>query len=171
MKKLTIMLALVMGLTILAGCAEQMSVDTQPTIPEMTTAPTEAPTQVTEQEPLTDMDPMGLVGQWQRTHTEMEGDKVPNNQATIVISGADAGSLVFTFTDKESSNFDANEKPLQIIAGELYAGCGNDVWYAETAGSNTYAVTMLDDNTLLLQLTFDFDGQPMVSTQWFARNL
>ena len=195
MKNLAIILAFAMLLTILSGCGEQKLEQTdvstvaatEATVPETTEAqtevvteiptempteaPTETPTEVEEGEPMTDIDPMGLAGTWQRTHTEVEGYKSPNTNATITIAGPDSGSLTFTFNDQETANFNTKEKTLVIEAGQLFADCGNDIWYAKAADNkNTYEVTLLDDNTLLLQLTFDFDGQPMVSTQWFARS-
>lgn len=189
MKTITILLAMAMLLTILAGCGEQSSkqtdtptaATTQATAPATTQTPTETPTEAPteeptvapteEGEPLTDIDPMGLVGTWKRTYTEVEGDRNENTKASITIAGADSGSLTLSFTDTESPSLSTNGQPLEILAGQLYSDCSNDIWYAQAAdGSNTYAVTLLDDNTLLLQLTFDFDGMPMVSTQWFARS-
>lgn len=186
MKKIALILTAALLLTMLAACGEQAPAKTdtptttQPaTTPETTEAPTQAPTEAptqapteaTEVEPMTDIDPMGLVGTWKRTHAEIEGDKTKNTKGTITVAGPDAGSLIFTFKDQESSNFNAKEKALTVEAGALYDDCGNDIWYAKAeSGSNTYEMTLLDDNTLLLQLFFDFDGQPMVSTQWFARS-
>lgn len=189
MKKLALLLTAALLLSLLAACGEQAPAQTDAppvttqaaTTPETTAEPTQAPTvapteaptvaPTEEGEPMTDIDPMGLVGDWKRTHAEVEGDKTKNTKGTITIAGPDAGSLIFTFKDKESSNFNAKEKALELEAGELYEDCGNDIWYAKArSGKNTYEVTLLDDNTLLLQLTFDFDGQPMVSTQWFARS-
>lgn len=182
MKKIALILAVTLALSLFAGCSAQESVQTDPatvpadTTPETTAAPTETPTEApteapTEQEPMSDIDPMGLVGDWKRTHAEVEGDKSPNTKGSLTIAGADSGSLTLTFKDKETSNFNIKEKALEIKAGQLFDGCGNDIWYAEaTSGKNTYALTMLDDDTILLQLIFDFDGQPMVSTQWFTRS-
>ena len=183
MKKIALLLAATLLLILLAACGVQTPAEADiptattqaSTTPETSTVPTEisteAPTEVTEKEPMTDIDPIGLVGTWQRTHAEVEGDKSQNTKGAITIAGPDSGSLTFTFKDQESSNFNAEEKYLEIEAGQLFADCGNDIWYAKTTdGKNIYALTMLDDNTLLLQLTFDFDGQPMVSTQWFARS-
>ena len=188
MKKIALLMAAALLLTLLAACSEQAPAQTDApattqaaTAPETTAEPTQAPTiapteaptvaPTEEGEPMIDIDPMGLVGQWTRTHAEVEGDKTANTKGSITIAGADSGSLTFTFQDKESSNFNAKEKSLELEAGALYEDCGNDMWYATAkSGQNTYQVTLLDDSTLLLQLTFDFDGMPMVSTQWFARN-
>ena len=178
MKKIALILVVALALTLFAGCGTQtpaqndaptLSADTTP---ETTAAPTEVPTVApTEQEPMSDIDPMSLVGEWKRTHAEVEGNKNPNTQGSLTIAGADSGSLTITFKDKETPNFDTKNAALEIKAGQLFADCGNDIWYAEaTSGKNTYALTMLDDDTILLQLTFDFDGQPMVSTQWFTRS-
>ncbi len=188
MKTITILLAMAMLLTILAGCGEQSSkqtdtptaATTQATAPATTQTPTETPTEAPteeptvapteEGEPLTDIDPMGLVGTWKRTYTEVEGDRNENTKASITIAGADSGSLTLSFTDQESPDFSAKNKSLEILAGELYSDCENDIWYAKAvSGKNTYEMTLLDDNTLVLLLTFDFDGYPMVSAQWFAR--
>ena len=133
-----------------------------------TTIATEAATEATQADVENAIDPMGLVGNWQRTHAEAEGDKAPNINGTLII--AEVGeALVVTFRDGDTPNFDAADVMLEIKRGALYADCGNDTWYAEaTFGTNTYSMTLLEDHSLLFQLTFDFDGQPMVSTQWFA---
>ena len=179
MKKLTILFVLAITLFMLAGCGdtapvptvEPTAVPTETPTQASTEAPTEIPVEVTEEITQPEIPAMDLVGVWQRTHTEAEGDRMQNNNATVTISGTDADSLAFSFEDWETPNFNAEEAALQICQGQLFTDCGNDTWYAEAAsGSYSYCVTILEDNTLLLQLTFDFDGQPMVSTQWFARS-
>ena len=155
MKKIALILAAALALTLFAGCNAQEAVQTDPatipadTTPETTAAPTEPPTETptempteapteapTEQEPMTDIDPMGLVGDWKRTHAEVEGDKNPNTKGSLTIAGADSGSLTLTFKDKETPNFDTKTAALEIKAGQLFDDCGNDIFKITRFTSN-----------------------------------
>lgn len=186
MKKIALFLTLGLLLSLTAGCSllkpmpatpdPAPSVTTTPeTTAETTEVPTEAPTQAPTEAPTTvpsGPQPMDLVGSWQRTHTEVEGDRNKNTKATITVSGDSETSLTITYKDKEFSDSNFKNKSLTIQEGELYTGCGNDLWYADVSstGKESYSLTLLEDGTLMLQCTFDFDGMPMVSTQWFARS-
>lgn len=143
--------------------------ETAPT--QETTAPTQAPTEETGAA-VTGTQPMALVGSWQRTHSEVEGDRNKNTKATITITGDTEQSLVITYKDKEFPDDNFKNKALTCKQGALYPDCGNDQWFADVAstGSYSYSLTLLPDGALLLQCGFDFDGQTMVSYQWFARS-
>ena len=60
-----------------------------------------------------------------------------------------------------------------VSPGELYADCGNNQWMAEVYTTQDerihYAVTLLDDGTLLMQYRWEMDGMPMVSYGWFKK--
>lgn len=170
MRKLAFLFALCMLLTLCAGCIRM-----PPAAPEDTTEPAD-PAETTEPadpvettEPADDgPQPAALVGSWQRTHTEVEGDRNENTKATLTITG---GDMTVTYQDAEFPNGNFTEKALTVKEGELYYGCENSSWFAEVAptGKEAYCLTLLDDDTLLLQCYFEVDGYPMVSYQWFAR--
>lgn len=144
---------------------EQTPAATDPDPTEATEAPTEVTAPAGPQ-------PMDLAGTWKRTHTEVEGDRNENTKATITITGASEDSLVITYKDAEFPDDNFKSKALTIEAGELYPDCGNDVWVARVAstGKYSYTMTLLEDGTLLVQCSFEFDGMPMVSYQWFVRS-
>ena len=58
-------------------------------------------------------------------------------------------------------------------SGELYSGCGNDQWFATVYQTSEdpigHAVTLLADDTLLMQHSWEMDGMPMVSHGWYQR--
>lgn len=189
MKKIPLILAICLLLGLCTGCeiglpfatsagtsAPTVSTEsaqeatTAPT--EVTTAPTEATTEATTEPVAAGPQPMDLVGTWQRTHTEVEGDKNKNTKATITVSGDTPDALIITYKDKEFSGSNFKEKKLIVENGELYSDCGNDRWVArvDIGGKYSYWLTVSEDGTLIMQVGFEVDGMPMVSTQWFARS-
>lgn len=108
MKNLTVILTLAMLLTILAGCGEQAPAKTdaptapettQSAPPETTEAPTEEFTEAPTEPPVTAIDPMALVGQWERTLIEVEGYMEENTDAVITIEGDSPEALFISYTD------------------------------------------------------------------------
>ena len=181
MKKLALLLAVCLLLTVFAGCDGAQTpagteATTEPstaaTTQATTEATTEATTQATTQPVIAGPQVMDLVGNWQRTHTEVEGDRNQNTNATITITGVGEDGLTVTYQDTEFPNDNFSDKALTIKEGEIYSDCGNAVWFADVAstGKYSYSLTLLEDGTLLLQTGFDYDGLPMVSYQWFARS-
>ena len=175
MKKLVLLLTLCLAFSCLAACQQNpMPVTTEATTEaateDTTEVTTEATTIATTQSLLTGPQFLDLVGTWQRTHTEVEGDRNPNKNATITITGEE--NLVITYTDLEFPDSNFTQKALTFQEGTLYTECGNDNWYAQVdpVGVYRYRLTLLDDGALLLQCRFDFDGHPMVSYQWFVRS-
>lgn len=170
MKKLIVMLIVCL---MLAACEKAPAAPTQATAAptQATTAPTQAPTEATEPT-VAGVQPMELVGSWQRTYSEVEGDRNKNTKATVTIAGDTEESLVITYKDKEFPDDNFKNKAITCKQGALYPDCGNDDWYADVAatGKYSYSLTLLPDGSLLLQCGFDYDGQPMVSYQWFARS-
>lgn len=174
MRKTDLFLVIIMLLTLCACHAAPPSVIADTTTVAPTETPTAAPTQVTQApiEPSAPaLQPMDLVGSWQRVYSEIEGDRVDNTNATITIAGDAEDRLTITYHDKEFPDTDFREKALRIRPSELYTDCGND-WVADVAdtGKDAYSLTLLEDGTLVLQCGFDYDGQPMVSYQWFAHD-
>lgn len=197
MKKIALILAVCLLLSVFAACtgaknpgqtpesqpssSQNGTTNNTPDTPEDTGNDTpdtpdntgsETPDNTTDETPVTGPQPAQLAGTWQRTHTEVEGDRSKNTKATITITGDTADSLVITYKDKEFPDDNFKDKKLTVKEGELYADCGNDSWYAEVAstGKYGYCLTLLPDGGLLLQCSFEFDGYPMVSYQWFAKS-
>lgn len=122
--------------------------------------------------------PMELVGKWDRIKTMVEGYEVETepNTCIVEIAGDSKDNLKISYTEKqEFSNVTYSDKDLIFSLGALpgYTNCGNDVWYADIdyvgEYNTTYAITLLEDGTLLLQNYFTVDGAPMVSYEWFKR--
>lgn len=171
MKKLALMLAAFLLLTLCVGCGEAAPDETKaPAATVQTGAEPSAP--VTAEPAVHEPQPVELSGSWRRTHTEVEGDKNQNTNASLVITGDTVQTMTVTYDDSEFPEDSFGEKSLCIREGELYPGCGNGSWYAEVAptGEYAYCLTLLEDGTLLMQCSFAFDGQPMLSYQWFARS-
>ncbi len=116
-----------------------------------------------------------LVGTWELAWTEVEGDR---NEAapgvcTIKITPAETGFFRFTYANKDFPEENIQNRELLVIPGELYPGCSNDQWIGKVteASEDTvrYALTLLEDGTLLLQTYWEMDGMPWVSYGWYAR--
>ena len=178
MKMLALILAGCLLLSLCVGCEQKTPAETK--APITTTAlmqtpteapteePTEAPTEAPTEPPVVGPQPTDLVGTWQRTHTEVEGDRNANTKATLTVT---EGEMTVTYKDKEFPDDNFKNKALTVKEGELYPDCGNDSWYAEVSstGKYQYCLTLLPDGTLLMHCGFEIDGMPMVSYQWFAR--
>jgi hypothetical protein len=120
-------------------------------------------------------DPMDMVGTWERFQWETDGyvEEDISGTCTIVIKGDTEDTLTISFTDEEHRNSNYQNKPLNIKQGVIYEGCGNSLWLADVdhvgPWDTTYAVTLLEDGTLMLQNYFTIDGAPAVSYEWFRR--
>lgn len=182
MKNLTVILTLAMLLTILAGCGEQTPAKTDaPTAPETTQAAppetTEAPTEESTEAPtgptVTAIDPMALVGQWERTLIEVEGYMEENTDAVITIEGDSPEALFISYTDLMFPEEGFPHKALVMDQREMYYGCGNDQWVMDVdyigPYDTEYTVTLLEDGRLLKQNYFLIDGAPTVSYEYFAK--
>ena len=164
--KRIILPVLILSLLLLCGCTAFLQIKPAQTTPQELLTPS-VPS--TEQPPK--LQPVALAGIWQSTYSEVEGDRTESTATTVIIYGDTEETLSMTYTNTEFTDNNFRDLPLTVIAGELYPGCGNGSWYAETPliGLDTYCVTLLDENTLLLQCNFEVDGLPMVSYQWFVR--
>lgn len=116
-----------------------------------------------------------LVGTWELAWTEVEGDR---NEAapgvcTIEIIPDERGFYRFTYTNRDFPEENLRDRELIVVPGELYPGCGNDQWIGEVAAESAdpvgYALTVLEDGTLLLQTYWEMDGMPWVSYGWYGR--
>ena len=121
------------------------------------------------------IDSSELVGTWELAWTEVEGDR---NEAapgvcTIQITPDEKGFYRFTLANKDFPEEDVRDRELIVAPGELYPGCGNDQWIGKVteASGNTvaYALTLLEDDTLLLQTYWEMDGMPWVSYGWYQK--
>ena len=121
------------------------------------------------------IDSSGLVGIWELTWTETEGDR---NEAapgvcTIEIAPDEMGIFRFTYANKDFPEENIRDRELIVVPGELYPGCSNDQWFGEVTEASRdtlqYALTLLKDGTLLLQTYWEMDGMPWVSYGWYER--
>ena len=120
--------------------------------------------------------PIEMVGSWERTWTEVEDDRVKSTPGvcTIEITSDGTGFFWISYKDKEFPEDNYTDRELLVSTGELYPDCGNNQWFAEAYTAEAtrikQTVTLLEDDTLLMQCSWEMDGMPMVSTQWFARS-
>ena len=121
------------------------------------------------------IDSSELVGTWELAWTEVEGDR---NEAapgvcTIEITPDETGFFRFTYANKDFPEENIQDRELLVVPGELYPGCSNDQWIGEVteASGDTvqYALTLLEDGTLLLQTYWEMDGMPWVSYGWYQK--
>jgi len=121
------------------------------------------------------IDSAELVGTWELAWTEVEGDR---NEAapgvcTIEITPDETGFFRFTYTNKDFPEENIRDRELLVVPGELYPNCGNDQWIGEVTEESgdtvQYALTLLEDGTLLLQTYWEMDGMPWVSYGWYER--
>ena len=120
------------------------------------------------------IDSSELVGTWELAWTEMEGDRIEAAPGicTIEITPDETGLYRFTYANKDFPEENVQDRELLVVPGELYPGCSNDQWIAEVAEESgdpvCYALTLLEDGTLLLQTYWEMDGMPWVSYGWYA---
>ena len=119
--------------------------------------------------------PIEMVGTWELTWTEVEGDRVESapGGCTVEITTDGMGFFWLSYSDKNYPDDNFSDRELLISTGELYSDCGNNQWFAEVYGASDdlihYAVTLLDDGTLLMQYSWEMDGMPMVSYGWYQK--
>ena len=119
--------------------------------------------------------PIEMVGTWELTWTEVEGDRVESalGGCTVEITTDGMGFFWLSYADKNYPDDNFSDRELLISTGELYPDCGNDQWFAEVYGASDelihYAVTLLEDGTLLMQYRWEMDGMPMASYGWYKK--
>ena len=136
--------------------------------------------------------PAELQGVWLQVSSEVEGDQnetMPGRLESLVFRPARNGDRQTLLVTSETRIYDGyllesefNETDITVLDQSLYSGCGNEEWSVrigeESAlnengypiNTETY-VTLLDQNTLLRQRYFSFDGGPGISYQTFKRFL
>ena len=119
--------------------------------------------------------PIEMVGTWELAWTEVEGDR---NEAapggcTVEITTDGTGFFWISYSDRNYPDDNFSDAELLVSPGELYSDCGNNQWYAEVYTESDelihYAVTLLDDGTLLMQYSWEMDGIPMISYGWYKK--
>ena len=121
------------------------------------------------------IDSSELIGTWELAWTEVEGDRnaAEPGVCTIEITPDEAGTLRFTYSHRDFPDWSIQDREVHVLPGALYPGCSNDQWFAEvpkgSEDTDHYALTLLEDGTLLLQTYWEMDGMPMVSYGWYHR--
>ena len=121
------------------------------------------------------IDSTELIGTWELAWTEVEGDRneAEPGRCTIEITPDERGFYRFTYSDRDFPEENLQDRELLVGPGELYPGCGNDQWIGkvtEASGDTVqYALTLLEDGTLLLQTYWEMDGMPWVSYGWYQK--
>ena len=137
---------------------------------------TEAPALPPETEPASAFpQPEDLVGAWERIWTEVEGDRSESEpgEAYFTITGSVEEGLSATYWSRDFPENNYSRKSLTPVPVPLYEGCSNEAWSAEVDFTGpydtTYALTIQEDGTLLLQNLFEIDGYSAVSYECFRR--
>lgn len=163
--------------------------DPKPT-PETPTPPAPTPPEEPEPEIISACSPADLHGVWLQVGSEVEGDinaTMPAYFHALIFEADAAGQTLmasaragdyYGFVDEDSYD----DRQVTVLDEPLYEGCGNDVWsvrIGEQSPLNEHGypaqteiyVTLTDQNTLLQQHYFSFDGGPGVSYQTYRRFL
>ncbi len=118
---------------------------------------------------------MDMVGKWELGWTEVDGyiDDSEAGMKTLTITGTDEENLRATLVDGISSNMSFSSRLLVIDIGEVYSGCGNNTWvaYVDYIGNDDleYKMALLEDDTLLVQMTWNQDGYIGSACAWYVR--
>ena len=119
--------------------------------------------------------PEDMIGTWNLAWTEVEGDRneVAPGVGVVEIWQDSEGTLWISNTNRDFTRNNIQNKTLAVFGGEMYYGCGNDQWVADVGyigpDDTFFAVTLLEDGTLLMQTYWEFDGQMGVSYAGFTR--
>lgn len=116
-----------------------------------------------------------MAGTWELVWTEIEGYQEEAEPGTcfLEITTDYAGLFRISYTDYAFPEENYQNKELIVFPFEMYYGCGNDQWTAtvnHTGRFGTeYRITLLYNDTLLLQRYWEVDGAPMVSYGSYRR--
>ena len=122
-----------------------------------------------------EIDSNELVGTWELTWTEVEGDRneAAPGRCTIEITLDEAGCFRFTYSDRDFPEENIRDRELTVVPGELYPGCGNNQWIAEVTEESgdavQYALTLLADSSLLVQTYWEMEGMSWISYGWYMQ--
>lgn len=120
-------------------------------------------------------EPQDMAGTWTMTGegVDVETDPVSQGRGTLVITGSTAMDMTATYTDIEVPEDSFSDKALLVWAGALYPDCSNSAWAADVdyvgVDDTTFVLTLLDNGTLMMQVTFPLDGASVVSYRTFTR--
>lgn len=123
--------------------------------------------------------PEMLEGEWILGSGMIEGEEYTAEDAgyttEVTFEKTDDGIKAHYWREMNGlkQEFDAS---LEILDTPVYEGCGNDAWsvrfltYNSTFGeADDFYATLIDENTLLLQHLYPFDGTQGVSYQTYVR--
>lgn len=124
--------------------------------------------------------PAQLQGTWLMVHTEVEGYEepaMPFSLASLVVRTTFTDSGLVLVADMQERNYydeilySAYGQEITVLDIPLYEGCGNETWSVQIASESDteFYATLLDNDTLLLQRYYTFDGNPAVSYQTYRR--
>ena len=121
-------------------------------------------------------EPVEMLGDWELEWTEVEGYREniePGTEKISIFLNEDSGFRI-SLTDYQNSKKSFKNKELGIYEGELYSGCGNDLWmaYIGYMGSEDiiHSLTLTRDDVLLMELYWEIDdGIPMVAHKGYRR--
>ena len=106
-----------------------------------------------------------LSGEWIAVEGEVEGDRYKMEEAgmTVTLEFQEADGVTedgrgtwsmgawYEYTNSYGDHEKLDGLSVEFHKGPMYAGCGNDEWYAELVGgpeNTTYTVTVIDNNYL-----------------------
>ena len=121
-------------------------------------------------------EPVEMLGFWELEWTEVEGyrEYVDPGLENISVFLKDDSSIRLTHVNNVSYMDNIYDKEVLFYEGELYSGCGNDVWVAYLGNmdgyTTVYSFTLPDHDSLLMKLYWEIDdGVPMVAYKMFRR--
>jgi len=118
--------------------------------------------------------PDDLVGTWQRTATEVEGDRQISEPGacTVQITGSEDSRLVISYTETDRPAWSYSDVDLLVMPSEDGGFVEQCTWKAtvdNTLFETNRDIYLMPDGTLVIRNTFYVDGAPMVSYEFFER--
>lgn len=120
-----------------------------------------------------------LDGEWVFTHGETDGYEFTAEEEGIeseITIGVSEDVVIAVYFSKTEFADDAFEAEAELLEEPVYYGCGNDEWSVKFLPFNStfgeedeFYATLTDENTLLLQHLYPFDGALGVSYQYYTR--
>lgn len=120
-----------------------------------------------------------LSGEWVLSDVEVEGQKLTAEEAglkseiDITSTTSDVTATYFNSTEYETKRFEAE---VIYVEEALYYQCENDVWSikfgivdGDFSEDEEFYATLIDENTLLMQHLYPFDGAQGLSYQTYTR--
>lgn len=118
--------------------------------------------------------PLDLIGTWERTQTEVDGDVVetPAGQVILQITGSNEADLRAAYRDAEFPDDNYSDKALYILTDGDTMGFGHVEWIAQLDHTGRFgqefALAIVDD-ALVIRSYFTVDGAPGVSYATFRK--